>query len=103
MLSEDLALSSSTSMLNGAITRVFEKAITEPGFVGLYAKLCLVLSGNLPLVPSADGMCMCGDDDDGGCVFRFFLLVFLFQSASVFLSKFVLRDRFSLLFAFAQA
>jgi hypothetical protein len=35
-------------------------------------------------------------------VFSDFFTRFLFQSASVFLSKFVLRDRFSLLFAFAQ-
>jgi hypothetical protein len=98
MLSEDLSLSSSTSMLHGAITRVFEKAITEPGFVGLYAKLCLVLSGNLPPVPSADGMCAMMVVD----VFSDFLLAFLFQNVSVFLSKFVLCKWFSLSFAFTQ-
>jgi hypothetical protein len=48
MLSTELALSSSPTLLRGAISLIFEKAISEPGFVSMYAKLCLVLASNLP-------------------------------------------------------
>eukprot|EP00455_Lapot_gusevi_P026547 TRINITY_DN27_c0_g1_i1.p1 TRINITY_DN27_c0_g1~~TRINITY_DN27_c0_g1_i1.p1 ORF type:complete len:778 (-),score=307.35 TRINITY_DN27_c0_g1_i1:308-2641(-) len=48
LLSAELNLTSSPILLREVIRLLFEKAISEPAFGGMYARLCQILTNNLP-------------------------------------------------------